>query len=66
MLFAKASFANYLIFVNANCAFVKLVIIFAFVIIIYIFFISKFLNKILINIVFVTLAIKILLKLAIA
>jgi len=51
--------------VNANCAFVKLIIIFAFVIVIYISFIFKFFNKILINIVFVTLIIKILLKLAI-
>ncbi len=66
MLLAKINFANYLILANANCAFVKLAIIFVFVIIICIFFTLKFLSKTLINIVFVALAIKILLKLTIA
>ncbi len=51
---------------NIDCVFVKLAIVFAFVIIIYISLIFRFFNKILINIVFITLAIKILLKFTIA
>jgi len=51
---------------SIDCAFVKLVVILAFVIVICASFISKFLNKTLINVVFVILAIKILSKLAIA
>lgn len=66
ILSTRTSLANNLIFIEANRAFVKLVIALALVVIIRISFVFEFFDKVLINIVFVALTVKILSKFAIA